>query len=760
MSTFSVEDEEPNSLESLRMSGLSPQAGLLYMSGFVSKFWSSPKIVRWTYAFMVAQVVFAAYKVDLHWQWFLVLGYLFNSRTPFLSRADKRRPGIFFFLGETAERVPIWLLTLSTATCWVSAWDVQQSVQAGAAFGLVGGAASAAKYATLPVVATVVAALRSKAFPGASGLTDVIQQRFGTLAALLFQAVVIYRLFTFVWANASAVADFYAPVDNRHNAPWWVAALLAILVPLLYTQRGGFRAALYADGLLGFITAAGIFAVAAHTVAESRKRVGGVPAFVSAHNTWSLQGGGDALLVSALEAVSSFGFMDPVLTDRAFVATPERMVVAFSAASLLGALKVFALCFVGIHFAGSGAAAAGQTVDARLMGKGLSLIAFQVLTLVLLSSGVSALAATFASAGKLWSLELSRLARGASPARPEGVQASAVWSARSGAALCALLAALPLLATNVRLGSLRATFATGTPVLGLGWPIFYAAFGGQRRRNAASPFVFLLPLACSIALGLALQISTTSGQDTISAPDLIAVDHQLLPRVFVLGAGAGRQRLAWTLLTLAASLLLCAAAAVAEAVVARRQPPGEEGAPQLATEYDAEQGGTTVNGETKRLSLTGRLSAGSRYNLSDEGSGHGEAPARPQDDDELESHAAAAVSVSRRSLLGGVAGVRFSRSDNNGKGDRTSLTSSVDESAEQEDSLDLVAGIQARVSHSISRIAARISGSYGQEPYRAAEQPAASGEEPQEEIDAAAITPTGLRGRKSQGGYNMSEATD
>ena len=792
-------------LDALRSAGLHPASLARYSAAWLAKFTLSPKIVRWTYLFLIAQVVFAAYKVDLHWQWMLTLAYLLLSRTPHVSRADKRRPGVFFFQGEGPDSMPGWLLALSLSSCYVTAFDCANALDAGASAGMTGGATAAMRYATLLLVGGTCYLLRAKRFPYACSLTEVIQQRFGMLAGMLFQMVTIYRLYTFVWSNAGAVADFYAPQSRRHDTPWWVAVALTVGSALLITAQGGMRASLYADGLLGLCTLCGIVAVAIHLVVTAPDAVAGaasragksvpattVGAFAQANSVWGLSAGGDALVVAALEAVTSFGFMDPIVTDRAFLATPKRMLGAFTVAAVLAGLKAFALCFVGVR-AVSLATARGSSSDmdvndAGAMAHSLPWISYQTLTMVWLASGLSALIATLASASRAWALEMQRLAYGSlAVLTPERAQAGAVWAGRTGALAFAMVATLPLLTNNA--GALRATFATGMPVLGLGWPLLYAALT-PRRRNVASPLVFLLPLFCSIAVGLAYQISTTNRKDVIKAPNLVPITISLLPDAFLIGSGAQKHRLAWTLLILAGSFGLCAFAATAEALLARgTRDEGVGGGIGTGTGFDGEEDEEAGpfergdgDGDAQELAPSGGPRDGKKGILTKgrfgapydefEAEEAAVAAARakaaelaklPEMADDLQSHPA----MSRRSGLGAVAGVRFSR------------TSRADEAAqamEQEhgresltsdgtDDLDLLAGITRRISHGLARLAGRVSGAgprvsaawndgqsalggEGDGGPRVSHHP---GEEPQEAMVAVPVAIVdGLRPRKSQ----------
>ena len=793
-------------LDALRAAGLHPLSLARYSAAWLYKFTLSPKIVRWTYLFLVAQVVFAAYKVDLHWQWMLTLGYLLLSRTPHVSRADKRRPGVFFFQGEGPDSMPAWLLALSLSSCYVTAFDCTNALDAGASGGMNGGATAAVRYATLLLVGGTCYLLRAKRFPYACSLTEVIQQRFGMLAGMLFQMVTIYRLYTFVWSNAGAVADFYAPQSRRHDTPWWVAVLLTVGASLLITAQGGMRASLYADGLLGLCTLFGIVAVAIHLVVTSPGAVAGaasqagrtkpvttVGAFAQGNTVWGLSSGSDALVVAALEAVTSFGFMDPIVTDRAFLATPKRMMGAFSVAAVLAGIKAFALCFVGVR-AVTLATARGSSSDvdvtnAGAMAHSLPWVSYQTLTMVWLAAGLSALIATLASASRAWALEMQRLAYGSlAVLTPERAQAGAVWAGRTGALAFAMVATLPLLTNNA--GALRATFATGMPVLGLGWPLLYAALT-PRRRNVASPLVFLLPLCCSIAVGLAYQISTTSRKDVIKAPNLVPITISLLPDAFLIGSGAQKHRLAWTLLILAGSFGLCAVAAGAEALLARgTRDEGVGGGVGvgIGTSFEAEEdeeaggemGGGNEDGDAQELApsrdgkkgiLTkGRYGArvsgsGPRYDEEYEAEEAAVAAARakaaelaklPEMADDLQSH----PGMSRRSGLGAVAGVRFSRTS---RSDEAALAAEQENHRESltsdgTDDLDLLSGITRRISHGLARLAGRVSGvgrvSQAQGGGDVSEAPRIShhpGEEPQEAMVAVPVAlADGLRPRKSQ----------
>ena len=669
-----------------------------------------------------------------------------------------------------------WLLAISLSSCTLGAFDCANAITAGAATGMTGGATQAARYATLLLVGATCALIRSRRFPHTSCITEVIQQRFGVLSGMLFQAIITYRLYTLVWANAGAIADFYAPPSRRHDTPWWIAVALSMGVALLVTAQGGMRASLYADGLLGLISLCGILAVAVHAAVTSPSAVANVSSRITGtsvsrpalgtlmqeNSAWGLSAGSDALLVIVLESATSFGFYDPLMTDRAFLGSPRRMMSAFTAGALLAALKAFALCFIGVRayaLATAGGSVGGRpsstlALDANAMSlAALPWKSYQVLTLVWLASGLSALVATLSAFSKAWALDMQRLIYGSlAVLTPERAQSGAVWAGRTAAAFFAMVATLPLLTNNAP--ALRATFATGMPVLGLGWPLIYAAVT-PRRRNAASPLVFLLPLCCSIAVGLSYQISTTPRSAVAKAPNLQPIVYSLLPDAFLIGSGAQKHRLAWTLLILGGSGLLCAAAAAVEAILARRVRDesitvGGDSAALANADVEAPEGGAELDKENSEANLHPHGDDAAVAAACAKAAELAKNPAMLGEDPLSAQHA-----VSRRSGLAHIAGVRFSRSsrgadhlDDAEQHERLTAVPSSDG-----DDVDLYSGLQRRISNGLQRLVARISGARVDGPGDAISQRVSqhhAGDERQVDMQPVSMAvPDGLRPRKS-----------
>ena len=551
--------------------------------------WQNQRLLGATFLFGVAQLVFGLWHVETRWQWLLVYGFVFvTARGPEPTDEALRRPGVWFFSVDDPQRVGGALLSLSTATAWCMGHDVTRAMVAGGEYGVLGGVAECVRYITLPVVAVTAYALRTRSFVGSTSLTEIIHVRYGRLSAALFQVIVCYRLFTLVFLNAGAAADFYGA---RHTLSWWCAAGFAVGIPLLAVLQGGMRTAVFADALLGFVALGCAASLAAVVLGASSN---GAQLLRSSSDWHSLRGGGDKLIVVFLEGLSSYGFMDPSLTDRAFLATPRTMLGALFFASLLGAAKVVAASLIGV------AAAAHDTAGSAVcMAQQLGRAWYQVATLFVLTSSLSSLNATLASAGKLWALELGRMLRGAHIARPDGVGLGAVWSSCGAAILVAGASILPLLSGAP--GAVAAIVSSGTPVLGLGWPLFYAAARkSHTRHSVATPLVFLLPLGFSVALGVAYQVSTTPPADVLTAKHLPAVDFGLFPDVVRIGSGPASRRLAWTVLAIGVSGMLCGAAALAEEILSRRSIINSVFDVRKQRRADAEHGDESADEGTAR----------------------------------------------------------------------------------------------------------------------------------------------------------------
>ena len=62
---------------------------------------------------------------------------------------------------------------------------------------------------------------------------------------------------------------------------------------------------------------------------------------------WSLEGGMDLFWTGILQGSLSYTFMDPALTDRAFLASKEVMVAGFGVGAAIAAAYITVFGFIG-----------------------------------------------------------------------------------------------------------------------------------------------------------------------------------------------------------------------------------------------------------------------------------------------------------------------------------------------------------------------------------------------------------------------------
>ncbi len=116
-----------------------------------------------------------------------------------------------FFQGTDARgrEVGTALLAGSVLVTWVFAKSITNAANLGARFGMVGGAAYAAYYLSIPFAAVVIGGLRRRT--GAASLSEFLTSRYGRAAALAFLVAILIRLFNEVWSNTMVVATYFGP---------------------------------------------------------------------------------------------------------------------------------------------------------------------------------------------------------------------------------------------------------------------------------------------------------------------------------------------------------------------------------------------------------------------------------------------------------------------------------------------------------------------------------------------------------------------
>jgi Na+/proline symporter len=384
-----------------------------------------------------------------------------------------------FFNGEDHQgrSAAPWLLTTSIFISWIFAKSVTNAANLGASYGLIGGLAYATYWLSIPLTGLVIYRLRRRF--AATGLVSFLSQHYGRGAALAFSAAILIRLFNEVWSNTAVVGGYYGDAGS----PAFIgAALLFTAVTLAYSLRGGLRSSILTDAAQAAIFVIALVWVLGLVLPQH------TPTELVSTSHWALNAGVDLLLVAGLQAFS-YGFHDPVLTDRGFISEERSMRRAFIIAGVLGFIAILAFSLIGVH-AQLSSLPASDNVPAAL-AKSMGIGALLVMTVVMVSAAGSTLDSTFSSLAKLAGRELPRLA-----GRDLGQKAIGVGM--TVMVVFALLGNLPMLAgTDI----LKATTISGTMVIGLAPVFILHGFSRPTRLGFHLSFWTGMGLGLALALG-------------------------------------------------------------------------------------------------------------------------------------------------------------------------------------------------------------------------------------------------------------------
>lgn len=420
--------------------------------------------------------------------WLVLVGYavLVYLVAP---RAEGHRGFLWARSGETprATAPSAALLTASVLVSWIFAKSITNAANLGEKYGLVGGLAYAAWYLSIPAAGLLVYRIRRA---GHEGLVPFLTSRYGAGAAFAFSTAVLIRIFNEVWSNTGVVASYFGP---KGSLAYYAGAAAFTMSVLAYVVRGGLRASIFTDRLqaalmvvlLGWVL---VLILPAHRPAE-----------LASTSHFTLAGGLDLLLVGLLQA-TSYPFHDPVLTDRAFVTPPRRMLPAYLGAGALGAAAIVLYSLIGVHARLAGLAGAG---DAPVrVSAALGVVSLVVVSVLMMNSAGAVLDSAFSAVARHVSVDLA----GEGGAHPSGFRGLAAplrrLAARDGGLRLgrwtmiafAVLGNLPLL---FGADLLAATTISGTMVLGLAPPFLLW------RLHEPAPAAFHLSFWTGLAVGIA-----------------------------------------------------------------------------------------------------------------------------------------------------------------------------------------------------------------------------------------------------------------
>ncbi|EEC43005.1 predicted protein [Phaeodactylum tricornutum CCAP 1055/1] len=407
-----------------------------------------PHAVDTIMLFVAFQIAYAATNPSIQWQYMAIygLGLLLVTKVA--------HSPLEFFKGGIADtatdRSSYAILAGSTFISWIFAKSIQNASILGARYGILGGFAYGTWYIAFLSVGVVCYYLRTN-----QGYTSLQEAIFERLA-------VLFRLYQEIWSNSLVVASFYG---DYNTASWWIAALLSTFIPFVYVSLGGLRSSLISDviqALLAVILLVTVLGVIGKQVNELSDECevagrGDCNLFQWDTNvgvaTNTLEGGWDLAIVGLIQGLFSYPFFDPVLTDRAFLASPKTMLRAFLTGGVISFLFIFFFGFIGIF--GNLAATVDETIDpalltgistgipadvARYLGTGV----FTITNIIFMTTSISTLDSAFASTAKLFA-ELRTFFWKWKPEKLANVTDQHVALGRFAIRFIALLGTLPLL---------------------------------------------------------------------------------------------------------------------------------------------------------------------------------------------------------------------------------------------------------------------------------------------------------------------------
>lgn len=399
----------------------------------------------------------------LYWQWILIVasGLLFFFLSPLAKTTDQ------FFKAINNSKAPNGLvLTGSLIISWIFAKSITNAANLGLEFGIVGGVAYAGYYLSFAVAGILIYKLRTKG--NYTSIHEFLTTKFGKNAMLLFSVLIVIRLFNEVWSNTMVIGTYFGA---QGSSPFYAAILVFTLLTLAYSLKGGMSSSIFTDAIqmvlfsvLLMIILWKVFSMENFTVTT-----------VAASSTWSFELGLNLFFAAILQSFS-YPFHDPVLTDRAFIASPKVTRKSFLWASLLGGLCIVLFSIIGVY-----AKTKGMTGDAAFeVGKAFGVVILLVINFIMITSAASTLDSTFSSFSKLVSLDLNL--------------GKSVTFGRLAMVGVALLGTIPVF---LDAEILSATTISGTMVIGL-TPVFL--FWNMKVPKIS----FYLSVICGIVFGFIL----------------------------------------------------------------------------------------------------------------------------------------------------------------------------------------------------------------------------------------------------------------
>ena len=399
----------------------------------------------------------------IFWQWILIIasGLLFFFLSPLARTTDQ------FFKAINNSKAPSGMvLTGSLIISWIMAKSITNAANLGLEFGIVGGLAYAGYYFSFAVAGILIYQLRTKG--NFNSIHEFLTTKFGKNAMFLFSILIVIRLFNEVWSNTMVIGTYFG---TQGTTAFYTAISAFTLLTLAYSLKGGMSSSIFTDAIQMVLFSVLLMIILWKVFSMENFSV----TTVATSSTWSFELGLNLFFAAILQSFS-YPFHDPVLTDRAFIASPKVTRKSFLWASLLGGLCIVLFSIIGVY-----AKTQGMTGDAAFeVGKAFGVVILLVINFIMITSAASTLDSTFSSFSKLVSLDLNL--------------GKSVTFGRLAMVTVALLGTIPVF---LDAEILSATTISGTMVIGL-TPVFL--FWNMRVPKIS----FYLSVICGIVFGFIL----------------------------------------------------------------------------------------------------------------------------------------------------------------------------------------------------------------------------------------------------------------
>jgi len=324
-------------------------------------------------------------------QWALVIT---SSLVLFLLSPLAKNTNQFFMTKQRKKAPNTFMLMGSLVISWIFAKSITNAANLGLAFGLVGGVAYAAYYASFAVAGIVIYKMRTKG--NYTSIHQFLTIKFGKSAVAVFSILIAFRLFNEVWSNTMVIGSYFGDIGT--SGYYWSIIVFTTLT-LSYVLKGGMSSSIFTDviqmGLFSILMLVILGAIFSADASFTTSKV-------ISSGTWSFDMGLNLLFAALLQSLS-YPFHDPVLTDRGFISSPKVTLKSFLWATLVGAICIILFSIIGVYAQTKGY----QGQAAIEVGKAFGVVILLIINFIMITSAASTLDSTFSSFSKLIALDLN-----------------------------------------------------------------------------------------------------------------------------------------------------------------------------------------------------------------------------------------------------------------------------------------------------------------------------------------------------------------